>query len=143
MVTGIQRMTPQRKVILQKLKSVTSHPSAEEIYQMVKQELPRISLGTVYRNLEKLAQHGLIIKLGEHGKAARFDADTKNHFHIRCTLCGEINDLRIDSPVSNEKDINKVSGYKLQGYKLEYFGVCSGCNSKRLNNSTEEGGEQK
>ena len=142
METGIQRMTSQRKAILEKLRGVTSHPTAEKIYQMVKQELPRISLGTVYRNLEKLAQQGIVIKLGEHGKAARFDADTKNHFHIQCTLCGEISDLRINSPVSNEEVIHKVSGYKLQGYKLEYFGVCPGCNSKKLNNSKKEGGEQ-
>ncbi len=129
-----RRMTTQRKLILEKLKSVKTHPTAEELYLMVKDKLPKISLGTVYRNLEVLARQGLVIKLGEHGEAARFDADLKDHYHIRCTVCGEIEDLWVEPPVANEDEIKNVSKFDLQGFKLEYFGVCPECRLEQEKN---------
>ena len=79
------RLTPQRQVILEELAKVKTHPTANEVYDMVRKRLPRIGLGTVYRNLELMADNGMILKLEVGGSQKRFDATTNLHYHIRCT----------------------------------------------------------
>ena len=121
------KMTKQRKVILEELRSVTTHPTADEIYGMVRRKLPRISLGTVYRNLEKLSDEGVILKLEHAGKQRRYDGDTSEHHHIRCVRCGKVDDLMISPEVALGKDIENINGYELIDYKVEFSGVCPGC----------------
>ena len=121
------RLTTQRQVILEELNKVTSHPTANEVYDMVRKRLPRIGLGTVYRNLELMADSGVILKLEVGGTQKRFDATTKTHYHIRCTECDCVND--IDIPV--QEDINdyasKASNYQILGHHIEFSGVCEKC----------------
>ena len=88
-----RRKTRQRQVILEELQAVTSHPTAVELYQLVRRRLPRVSLGTVYRNLDLLARMGLIEKKEHSGGEARFDANTAQHDHLRCVRCGRVDDL--------------------------------------------------
>lgn len=88
-----RRLTNQRKLILKQLQSVTSHPTADELYDMVRQHMPRISLGTVYRNLETLSALGLVRKLDNASGQKRFDGDMSSHHHIRCERCGKIGDI--------------------------------------------------
>ena len=76
---GFQRNTPQRKVILEELQKAASHPTAAELYEIVRRRLPRISLGTVYRNLELLSESGLIRKLSMGSAEARFDGDLEDY----------------------------------------------------------------
>ena len=76
------RMTRQREIILQELRKVTSHPSADEIYLMVRKVMPKISIGTVYRNLELLFQRGLVAKIEISGSQMRFDGNPQKHYHI-------------------------------------------------------------
>ena len=80
-----RRMTQQRKVILEELNNLKTHPTADDLYQVVKVKVPRISLGTVYRNLEILSSDGLIKKLEIGGAQKRFDGDLSDHHHVRCT----------------------------------------------------------
>ncbi len=80
------RLTKQRKVIVEELTKSTDHPTAGDIYDTVRKRLPRISLATVYRNLELLAAHGVIQKLELCGSPARFDARRDGHYHIRCVV---------------------------------------------------------
>jgi Fe2+ or Zn2+ uptake regulation protein len=87
------RLTPQRQVILEELAKVKTHPTANEVYDMVRKRLPRIGLGTVYRNLELMADNGMILKLEVGGSQKRFDATTNLHYHIRCTCCGKVDDM--------------------------------------------------
>ena len=93
------RMTRQRMVILEELKKVRTHPTADELYAMVRARLPRISLGTVYRNLDFLAETGEILKLEAAGSIRRFDGDIRPHQHIRCTNCGRVGDVMSSVPV--------------------------------------------
>ena len=86
------RMTRQRNVILEELRKVDTHPSADEVYDMVRRRLPRISLGTVYRNLEILSQNGRIQKLEIGGTQKRFDGNPANHYHLRCIHCDRLAD---------------------------------------------------
>ncbi|MGD9277844.1 MAG: transcriptional repressor, partial [Desulfobacterales bacterium] len=75
-----RRITKQRQVILEELRQMETHPSADEIYKVVRRRLPRISLGTVYRNLEVLAQMGEIQKLELSGSIKRYDWNTNKHY---------------------------------------------------------------
>jgi len=125
------RLTTQRQIILEELEKVTSHPTANEVYDMVRKRLPRIGLGTVYRNLELMAETGIIIKLEVGGTQKRFDATTHPHYHIRCISCGKVEDIEI--PVI--ADINQVaaelSNYQVLGHHIEFSGVCSSCSDTK------------
>ena len=82
-----QRHSRQRDVILEELQAIVSHPSAISLYEIVRQRLPKISLGTVYRNLELLVETGLVQKLQAGGGETRFDGDVRRHDHVRCLGC--------------------------------------------------------
>lgn len=123
------RLTTQRQIILEELSKVTSHPTANEVYDMVRKRLPRIGLGTVYRNLELMAESGIILKLEVGGTQKRFDATTDPHYHIRCQQCGKVDD--IDIPV--HADINEIaaknSDYQVLGHHIEFTGICKTCSA--------------
>lgn len=125
------RLTTQRQIILEELAKVTSHPTANEVYDMVRKRLPRIGLGTVYRNLELLADSGVILKLEVGGTQKRFDATVEAHYHIRCTSCGKVDD--IDMEVQDK--INDIAAescnYEILGHHIEFSGICEDCAEKQ------------
>jgi len=128
-----ERMTRQRKVILEELSKVKTHPTAYDVYEMVRVKLPNISLGTVYRNLEHLSSKGLILKLDIGKGQKRFDATIKEHTHIMCMGCGKVEDIYLqpDPDMSAMKDlVQDQVGYKLIGYGIQLFGVCPACRGK-------------
>ncbi|NQU20089.1 MAG: transcriptional repressor [Candidatus Nealsonbacteria bacterium] len=132
----LQRNTPQRRVILEELRNVTSHPTAVELYELVRQRMPKISLGTVYRNLDLLAQQGTIQKHALGGAEARFDGSTHRHYHVRCDCCGRMDDLDgIYDNLVGEQPAQAV-GYQILGCRLELIGICSDCR-RRENTSNE------
>ncbi len=126
------RLTTQRQIILEELGKVTSHPTANEVYDMVRRRLPRIGLGTVYRNLELMADIGIILKLEVGGTQKRFDATVQPHYHIRCSACGKVNDINI--AVQDQINIvaEKASNYKILGHHIEFSGICSNCTKESL-----------
>ncbi|MBM9513747.1 Fur family transcriptional regulator [Desulfogranum marinum] len=121
------RLTTQRQVILEELTKVKTHPTANELYDMVRKRLPRIGLGTVYRNLELMAENGMILKIEVGGSQKRFDATTDTHYHIRCSQCGRVDD--IDMPVITDlvKEASSTSSYQIIGHHIEFTGICSEC----------------
>jgi len=120
------RITKQRKVVLEVLSTFDSHPTADMIYDKVREKLPRISLGTVYRNLEVLAEEGLIRKLTVGNDRKRFDHDLSDHNHIRCTVCHRIDDVDFNLSPLNENMIEK-KGYELLGHTVVFWGKCPDC----------------
>ncbi|HKL12247.1 MAG TPA: transcriptional repressor [Halanaerobiales bacterium] len=122
------RMTKQRKTILQVLKNTDSHPTADWIYDKVKKDIPNISLGTVYRNLNLLAEKGKIDVINYANDQSHYDGNTENHYHFRCQKCGNVYDLNIDL---FEKEINKIvdnnTEFKVNTHRLEFYGVCPDC----------------
>ena len=128
------RLTNQRKLILEELKAVTSHPTADEIYGMVRQKMPRISLGTVYRNLEVLSSLGLVRKLEHAAGQKRFDADMTAHHHVRCEVCGKVGDI-FDAQDISGIERNVSTDYIITGYTVEFSGICPDC---RKNQSPEQ-----
>ena len=121
------RMTRQRKVIIEELRKVDTHPSADEVYEMVRKRLPHISLGTVYRNLEILSAKGEIQKLELGCTLKRFDGIAENHYHIRCLHCDRVVDAPADFDVTVNHDFKNATGYKIMGHKLEFIGICPDC----------------
>jgi len=120
-------ITKQRQVILEELKKAVSHPTADEVFLMVRQRLPRISLGTVYRNLELLSENGMIQKLDWSGRQKRYDGNFENHYHIRCLNCGRVEDVLIKPLPVVEETFRPVTDYKIMGYRLEVLGLCANC----------------
>jgi len=123
-------MTRQRKLILEELQRVKQHLSADEVYDIVRKRLPRISLGTVYRNLEILSELGEIRKLEHSGVVRRFDWDPTHHYHIRCMQCGRIDDAPIPPLKNIERKFRDVTDYKVNGHHFEFVGLCPTCSEK-------------
>ncbi|MDX9834527.1 MAG: transcriptional repressor [Desulfobulbus sp.] len=121
------RLTTQRQIILEELAKVKSHPTASELYDMVRKRLPRIGLGTVYRNLELMADSGMILKIEVGGTQKRFDATTNDHYHIRCSVCGRVDD--IDVPVIKDlaSQAATATPYQILGHHIEFAGICTSC----------------
>ncbi|MGC8657637.1 MAG: Fur family transcriptional regulator [Desulfomonilaceae bacterium] len=124
------RRTKQRQIIIEELRSVTSHPTADQLYEMVRKRLPKISLSTVYRNLESLSEQGLILKMDVAGTQKRFDATVENHYHIRCNRCGRVDDVHMET-IPEIEEIAKIrSNYKLVTHAVEFTGICPDCYAK-------------
>ena len=121
------RITKQRQIILDELCSVTSHPTADVLYQMVRKRLPKISLGTVYRNLEIMSECGIIQKLDIGGTQKRFDAAPQIHYHVRCSKCGRVDDLDLPPDFNVEKAASKLTSFKILRHRLEFTGICPEC----------------
>ena len=117
----ISRMT------LEEIKKTDSHPTADELYQRVRQRLPHVSLGTIYRNLETLAASGLIQKLEIGGSQKRFDGDLAAHHHVRCTACGHVTDVHIGPADGINYSILDARGYDITGHRVEFIGLCPEC----------------
>lgn len=123
------RLTPQRQIILEELSKVKTHPTANEIYDMVRRRLPRIGLGTVYRNLELMAENGLILKLEVGGTQKRFDATTDLHYHIRCLHCGRVDDIDIKTVPQLDQAAADATDWYVLGHHIEFVGICNSCSS--------------
>lgn len=123
--------TNQRRVILEELRKLKCHPTADELYQIVRERLPRISLGTVYRNLELMSQTGDILKLATSGNQRRFDGTTEEHLHLRCELCGAVEDLDSEEVRTVYNALKRVIKRhdRISGYNLEFHGTCAKCMS--------------
>ncbi len=121
------RMTQQRSVILEELRKLDTHPTADELYQIVRLRLPRISLGTVYRNLVFLTESGQIMRLESAGNTNRFDANMQPHQHVRCVCCGAIADI-FPPVMAPETDHIHVPGFaRILQSRIEYDGLCEKC----------------
>ncbi len=122
-----RRMTRQRKVILEELRKVTSHPTADELHRLVRNRLPKISIATVYRNLEILSDEGEVWKMDVAGTQRRFDGTTENHYHIRCSVCGRVDDVDMEVVETIEETAQRACGYQVLSHTTEFTGICPDC----------------
>ncbi len=120
------RQTRQRKLVLETLRNTKSHPTADWLFEQARQQLPSISLGTVYRNLNVLRDAGLIRELRVHGRTARWDADTSPHGHFICTECGEVQDV-MDLKPYDWKGLKDLVGCQVVYQRCEFYGLCPRC----------------
>lgn len=120
-------LTKQRTAVFDYLSQVDHHPTAEDVFLAVKQDLPKISLATVYKNLEALVSCGAASKLTYGDGAARYDIRTDHHYHSRCLSCGRITDLEPRMDVDLSKVVKAPSGFKVEDYRIEVVGYCKNC----------------
>ncbi|MCC6730838.1 MAG: transcriptional repressor [Chthonomonadales bacterium] len=123
------RRTRQRDAVLRAV--AHSHPSAEAVHALVRRDMPRISLATVYRLLGALAAEGAIAALPPaDGRPRRFDGDTRPHHHVLCTGCGAVADVPDLRPAPGPAgEIERWTGYRVTGLMVAWHGLCPGCRS--------------
>ena len=123
---GVQ-LTSQRAAVFDYLSGVEHHPTAEEIYLAIKPRLPRISLATVYKNLEALTKCEVVSKLTYGDAAARYDIRTDHHYHTRCLACGKVWDLNAVEGSAWLERVKPQTGFEVHDYRLEILGRCRDC----------------
>lgn len=125
--TTTLKRSRQREAIVAFLKMRKDHPTADTVYHEIRQEIPNISLGTVYRNLSLLADRGEILRLSCDGKVDRFDADITPHYHFICKTCGCVKDIIIPYDPSIDTLANKYFDGTITNHVLLYEGYCTDC----------------
>lgn len=127
------RYSKQRETIYQVLMEDGSHPNVDTIYTNVKKIIPDISLGTVYRNLNLLADQKQIIRLDIGDGVIRFDAKTDPHFHFICDECGAIHDIMIDEELISSliDKVEKSCHHHMTSAEILFHGVCHHCSQKK------------
>ena len=121
-------------MIVKELQNVALHPTAAALRGVVRHRLPKISLGTVYRNLELLAKTGEIQKLNAGAAEARFDGNPERHDHIRCVKCGRVGDISGPSLELPFDVKNDYRSYRVLGHRVEFVGVCPECENAKTEN---------
>ncbi|HEX2864058.1 MAG TPA: transcriptional repressor [Deinococcales bacterium] len=123
----IIRFTRQRQAVLECVRASREHPDAAAVFAEVRQVLPSISLGTVYRSLDALVQDGQLFAIQRAGEATRYDARLDDHVHFICDKCGHVFDAYVTLPSLQAAGRNKVPGFQLTRVLVEYHGVCGDC----------------
>ena len=125
----IKRNTVQRTLVLETVRSVTDHPTADEIYERILPRCPGISKATVYRNLNELASEGKILRVAVANAPDRFDLTAHSHCHCRCNLCGRVFDYTPAREPEFDDSLN--NGFRVTGCDLIVHGICGECQKIR------------
>ncbi len=125
--SAVRRMTKQRFIILNTVRSLGSHPTAYEIFQRVRQELPGVSLSTVYRNLNILVGQGDITTVRGLGKEVHYDHNLHDHCHVQCRICGKVSDVHTNFINPSCFNTHSVEGYIIEEVLITLTGVCPEC----------------
>src|SRR3954462_13255921 len=120
-----QRCTEQRSAVYRFLSGTDQHPSADEVFTVVRGEIPDISLATVYKALETLVSCGLAVKLTYGDDSARYDARTDDHYHSRCLRCGIVRDVAGGAVAMPRVEVGE--GFRVEGFRVEVVGYCPAC----------------
>lgn len=121
------RRSRQRESILELLRSTKTHPTASWIYDKLKIEFPRLSLGTVYRNLNILTQQGLINKIDCGSTFDRYEARNHPHYHFICEQCDSIFDLNTPVMKNLNNRVSELENITIKRHMIEFFGLCEKC----------------
>ena len=117
----------QREAILRFLKTRKDHPTADVVFQHIREDIPNISLATVYRNLNQLAAAGTILRLTTNGKTDHFDACVEPHYHFCCRCCNGVKDIDME-PVTELVDrATKATSFKIEETTVLFSGICDKC----------------
>lgn len=123
----IVRCSKKRDAMLELMRATDCHPSADWVYQHMRQRFPDLSLGTVYRNLSQFVEEGLIKSVGVVDGQERFDARVEPHAHFVCCQCGRVQDLPYCVPEEELSPLGERYGFVPSSYELHIYGVCRDC----------------
>jgi len=121
------KMSRQKTLIFEIVTSTMSHPTADWVYEQARREMPRISLGTVYRNLKQLTAEGLLVEINTTRGASRYDANLSKHSHLRCVRCNRLEDVP-------QKEIDfvprsRLRRYRILEFRIDFLGICPACSA--------------
>lgn len=126
----MQRYSYQREVIFNILKNTTSHPTADWVFAKAREQIPNISLGTVYRNLSGLCENGKVISFTtNNGESCHYDARVEPHAHFCCEGCGKVIDCFINDGIVEEQ-AKELLGCSITRREVILYGNCAECSSK-------------
>lgn len=117
----------QKKIVLDALMELSSHPTVEDVYLEVKKSYPNISKNTVYRNLRQLADDGEIRKVSLPGEQERYDNHSLQHYHFQCKICEEIYDVELEYLEGINETAIKKHGFQIDEHELVFRGLCPKC----------------
>jgi len=127
---AVNKYSRQREAIKEYLMNTKEHPTADTVYMNIRSTYPNISLGTVYRNLNLLAEQGEVLKINCQDGCDRFDGNPNLHYHFLCNTCGKVLDIEME-PIEH---INVIAGAKfsgkVQGHVTFFYGQCHDCLNK-------------
>lgn len=127
-----RRNTIQKTLVTEAIRDIPKHATADEIYNYIKKDHPNIGRGTIYRNLNILAEEGLIGKVEIPNNPTHFDKRCDKHCHYKCIKCGNIFDVNLDVP-NLDFCIGEKDGCKILGYEVFFKGICPECLKRRGN----------
>ena len=125
---AVSKYSRQREAIKDYLAHTKEHPTADTVYMSIRETHPNISLGTVYRNLNLLAEQGEIIKINCQDGSDRFDGNPKPHYHFLCKSCGKVSDIEMESIDHIITIAGAGFGGKVEGHVTYFYGLCQDCN---------------
>ena len=126
----ILRHPIQCALVLEAVDSLRAHATAEEVFEAVAKEHPHIGRGTVYRNLQKLAEAGEIQKVEVPGGADRYDHLTYKHYHVQCEKCGRVFDVDMPYDSGLEEKVADKHGFLFTGHAIMFTGICPDCQKR-------------
>ncbi|MCQ2508592.1 MAG: transcriptional repressor [Dorea sp.] len=122
-----RRNTLQREIVLQAVRALHGHVTADQVFELVRKNHPSVSKGTVYRNLGILAEAGEIRKVEIPDGSDRFDFTLKEHYHVRCVKCGKVEDVDMDVIDDMFDRIHDTHGMQFLIYDILFKGICPDC----------------
>lgn len=122
------RITKARRAILASVAATGIHPTADWVFRQVRRDMPRVSLGTVYRNLRVLTRAGLLVERPDPA-GSRFDGNLAEHDHFTCVRCGGIYDVAQPAHRAMPQSVKPQTGFAVFRYRVEFFGRCAACGS--------------
>ena len=134
-----QRNTHQRAEVLNAVRNRHDHPCAEDIYLQLRESDPRISRGTVYRNLNLLSKNGDVNHIKVPGtERDRFDSTLDLHYHIMCTACGKVVDVPLDYFHQADEKAALSTGFTVFRHRAVFEGLCPDCQSNSGQSSSND-----
>jgi Fe2+ or Zn2+ uptake regulation protein len=121
------RLTRYRKVVLESLRSTESHPTAAEVYRLVRRRSPGVAYATIYNSLNWLELKGFIRRIDFVEEAARYDPIIERHDHLVCDRCGILKDVWLKLPAQLLGRAGRGEGFRIERHRTELFGLCGDC----------------
>ena len=125
-----RRSSVQRQLVHRIIESRRDHPTAQSVFEKAREQMPSISLGTVYRNLQLLVDQGLLLERKIGNRPARYEAQRQRHYHICCVQCGALEDLSVPYQEILDRRVQRMVRYQLQEHRMEFYGICPQCQQR-------------
>ncbi len=128
---AVRRKSAQRERIYGVIRGSDRHPTALEVYEALKKEIPSLGMGNLYRNIGILVEEGRVRRRVFPDGVERFDAVVTPHYHFICDACGGITDFEMPPQESVMKKARALSKHAITGHTINFYGTCAKCGGKK------------